>query len=68
MKVLNDITPPHVDNVTIVTSSRLGYHDALQLCQTSENFFEVVIDEIVDIESGIERYLFYNVETRNLKA
>ena len=59
VKIYNDITPKHVNNVTVVTSSQRGYHDTLQLCQTSENFIEVVIGEMEDLESGIERYAYH---------
>ena len=55
VQVLNDLTPPEVGEVTVVTSASLGYHSDRQVCQTTEDFMEVVIGGLEDPESGIHR-------------
>ena len=55
VKVVNDVTPPRVDSVTIVTSPMLGFHDIKQQCQTPQDFIEVIMAGIADPESEIKR-------------
>jgi hypothetical protein len=54
VRVINDLTPPTVDDVTVVTSPLPGFHDVKQRCQTTEDFIEVVMS-LNDTESGIQR-------------
>ena len=55
VKVVNDVSPPSVDDVSIVTSPKPGFHDVKQRCQTTEDYIEVLITGINDTESEIKR-------------
>ena len=55
VKVVNDVSPPSVDDVSIVTSPRPGFHDVKQRCQTAEDYMEVLILGMNDPESEIKR-------------
>jgi hypothetical protein len=55
--VVNDLTPPEVDDVIVVTSPRPGHHDDKQQCQTIEDFIEVLITGIEDRETEIKRWV-----------
>ena len=55
VQVIYDRSPPSVDNVSIVTSPRAGYHDDEQQCQTSDNYVEVLLRGVADDESDIAR-------------
>ena len=55
VKVVNDVSPPSVDDVSIVTSPRPGFHDVKQRCQTAGDYMELLITGVNDLESGIKR-------------
>jgi hypothetical protein len=57
IRVINDLTPPSVSEVIVVTSPLPGFHDVKQQCQTAEDYMEVLVTGIEDKESGIKRYI-----------
>lgn len=54
VRVVNDLTPPTVQEVIVVTSPRAGFHDVRQRCQTAEDYVEVLVTRIEDKESEIK--------------
>ncbi|KAL8573311.1 hypothetical protein ACOMHN_032773 [Nucella lapillus] len=58
VKVIHDVSPPAVDNVTVVTSPALGFHDVKQQCQTAQDHMEVLLTGVSDPESGLKSVEF----------
>ena len=53
--VIYDRTPPSVGKVSIVTSPREGFHDVEQQCQTAVDYVEVLVADVEDTETDIDR-------------
>ncbi|XP_076452271.1 uncharacterized protein LOC143287914 [Babylonia areolata] len=53
VKVINDVSPPSVGGVSVVTSPAAGFHDIRQHCQTAQDHVEVLLTGVSDPESDI---------------
>ena len=55
VRIVIDTSPPIVGDVRIVTSPRAGFHDTELMCQTSDDYIEVLVTETSDRESNVKR-------------